>query len=101
MNNETWTLLPSDLEESGVQDLRPLSNNVLFNVSGISPDIANEALKVAMRDPINWVESNSSRFGVEDQVGSGGVFRREGGISNVIIILLSTMVAMVVGMPIL
>mmetsp|Transcript_27671 Transcript_27671/g.66556 ORF Transcript_27671/g.66556 Transcript_27671/m.66556 type:complete len:571 (+) Transcript_27671:82-1794(+) len=64
---ENETSFPTSLGEIGLQDIIPLSKNNLFNSTGAG-GIADNALKIAVRDPINWAGSNTSRFGVE---GSG------------------------------
>jgi hypothetical protein len=63
--NEQETSFPEQLGEIGLQHIIPHKNNILFNSSAPNADADEttiEALKVAVRDPANWVGSDSSRY---------------------------------------
>jgi hypothetical protein len=72
MYEENESSLPESLGEIGVQNILPHNRNNIFNSTG--EGIADNALKIAVRDPINWIGSNTSRFGVEGSSSATSVF---------------------------
>lgn len=63
--NERETSFPEQLGEIGLQNIVPHRNNILFNSSAPAADAdlsTIEALKQAVRDPVNWIGSDSSRY---------------------------------------
>lgn len=61
---ENESNFPESLGEIGLQNIVPHYKNFIFNATSDS-QVANDELKVAVRDPANWIGSNISRFGVE------------------------------------
>jgi hypothetical protein len=61
--------LPDNLGESGVVEL-PHFDNYFYD--GPSDNLSDDEIKMSVRDSINWVGSNSERFGLTNAQ-SGGV----------------------------
>jgi hypothetical protein len=62
--------LPDNLGEAGVVNLPHLDN---YFYDGPSDELSDDEIKAAVRDPINWVGSDSQRFGLTDAQSGGAM----------------------------